>query len=1119
MLSCQRVLVVESKDMISRIVVGAMLSVTIVVRLDISRRCADNVESSRPSSSSGNSSGKGDKNRSNTGTCCCCGQTGHRRPDCPHRNESCSRCGKRGHVCQMCKSDSGENSTARAVKVNCEPEDEECKEIQHAWALSVCKEDSKTVSESLLNMIMDSGAEEHVVSLAEWKRLGEPFLKYTPVRLRSATGEDAGVSGSFVVRGWCEDKLVELTALVATRATRSLCSATKLVSATYRIETNPSQSVLHHSGGGSLLLKRCSKHDFLSIRVIRAREMNAITFNTMKREVQSLKSELRALRAGHLSTSEVTLPWTPEQKLRHESNGHAEYDNRCAIWVKSSGFSRHPRRVYSESFAFDYASVTFKESDGYVTVLTGRGPRCECFCRVVPRKGQRLKDLEQFLAVMRARSSDNEEALKHVLKYACEKVHLEYSNTRLETPASSGRGENSVRTMKEMIQRQKGAVFAVGIVFSVRHPLFAMLVRHSEWILNHLVRNDFLVELDNRVIKTSPYESHTGNPAPRSTSFLNRIRVGRRVDDDKRPRFQRAWSSRFDCWLRRSDCFASRRCATSSWRIACESVEVNLRELKDALALTTECDWRTPGCKTCQDTRYHKGLHSEECRERVLPVTVLDTMWTVASTKRLLDTGADDAREDHEAKRRKGDTVSMEQELSTSSGVKRLDTEAIRRADAEAEKSLKRARLLEERREAKRASATPADMETMTVAAEANLGKTRETVEALTVAALRHADEMSHREEVTAESFYQAHKDMTMTYKEQARKKQFDFLESMKVYEEVYEDELPAGTHVMSGRLVDTMKTPTMWRSKYTARGYEESQSDEGCFAATATTQGIRVLLAKGLDKRGLGHEAFVADYTQAFLNAEVREGEQLYVQPPEGWTPKLLLEERRVVWKVREAMLGLRTSPRRWQEHLSNKLKEHGFLQDERDPCLFSNAVLDICFAVHVDDMWAVGPSESTKKMWDKFASDMAMRWGMVTDNLQEFLGCSLCRTPRGYEFGASRDYVTQMCKDFGFGQLKGATHSILRKPMRIIQCWMILVNVVTDSCLVGYSGWIVQTLKTQFVNCQRMLVQLQLLMRSTSSVCSDVDWKSCVQHDCGLYFGCSCDCWHTTRFRFGDG
>ena len=137
-------------------------------------------------------------------------------------------------------------------------------------------------------------------------------------------------------------------------------------------------------------------------------------------------------------------------------------------------------------------------------------------CRVVPRRGQRLKDLEHFLEVMRARytslqvRSVGEEALRRVLKDACEQVHLEHSNTSLDTRASNGRGENSVRTMEEMVQRQKDAVFSLGIEFSIKHPLFALLVRHSEWILHHLVRNDFVVELDNRVIKTSPYESHTG---------------------------------------------------------------------------------------------------------------------------------------------------------------------------------------------------------------------------------------------------------------------------------------------------------------------------------------------------------------------------------------------------------------------------------------------------------------------------------------------------------------------------------------------------------------------------------------------------------------------------------
>ena len=169
------------------------------------------------------------------------------------------------------------------------------------------------------------------------------MLKPAQVQVRSATGDDMGVSGSFMVRGCCDNQMVELTALVATRATRSLCSSTKLVNAGYSTEMRPTQSVLRRSGGGCILLQRCGKLDFMSIQVRKSCEINAITFSTMKREVQSLKSELRALRTGHLSTSEVRLLWTPEEKLRHESNGHAEYDNWCEICMKSTGISRHPR--------------------------------------------------------------------------------------------------------------------------------------------------------------------------------------------------------------------------------------------------------------------------------------------------------------------------------------------------------------------------------------------------------------------------------------------------------------------------------------------------------------------------------------------------------------------------------------------------------------------------------------------------------------------------------------------------------------------------------------------------------------------------------------------------------
>ena len=147
---------------------------------------------SSPSSSSGMSSGKSSASRGSTDKCYCCGQVGHRRPDCPRRNESCSLCGKRaveaqtsavccgqvghrrpdcpgrkegcglcgkrGHLSQVCRSPGGNPLS------------------QHVWALSVydmsgfpldalsvCDDSDLPSGESgnLLNMITDSGAEEH----------------------------------------------------------------------------------------------------------------------------------------------------------------------------------------------------------------------------------------------------------------------------------------------------------------------------------------------------------------------------------------------------------------------------------------------------------------------------------------------------------------------------------------------------------------------------------------------------------------------------------------------------------------------------------------------------------------------------------------------------------------------------------------------------------------------------------------------------------------------------------------------------------------------------------------------------------------------------------------------
>ena len=49
------------------------------------------------------------------------------------------------------------------------------------------------------------------------------------------------------------------------------------------------------------------------------------------------------------------------------------------------------------------------------------------------------------------------------------------------------------------------------------------------------------MEAGARVVKTSPYDSHTGNPAPRAADLLKQILVRRREENDKQPRFQQPW--------------------------------------------------------------------------------------------------------------------------------------------------------------------------------------------------------------------------------------------------------------------------------------------------------------------------------------------------------------------------------------------------------------------------------------------------------------------------------------------------------------------------------------------------------------------------------------------------
>ena len=101
---------------------------------------------------------------------------------------------------------------------------------------AVCTTAEHTVhecSEDNLSMIVGSG-----------RRGTRSHQSRLATRLQSATGDDMEVLGSTVLRCKCGKQAVEII------ATKSLSSATKLLSARCVIDLRPTQSILFHKRGG-----------------------------------------------------------------------------------------------------------------------------------------------------------------------------------------------------------------------------------------------------------------------------------------------------------------------------------------------------------------------------------------------------------------------------------------------------------------------------------------------------------------------------------------------------------------------------------------------------------------------------------------------------------------------------------------------------------------------------------------------------------------------------------------------------------------------------------------------------------------------------------------------------
>ncbi|XP_045107748.1 uncharacterized protein LOC123502648 [Portunus trituberculatus] len=142
--------------------------------------------------------------------CYCCGEVGHIRPACKHKNETCEGCGKRGHLRLVCRTTRKKSApidsnrvvnshVSKNVKYVVESESD-LEELYHVHGDNEPLVINVTLDGAPMSMEVDTGSARSIISESTYQRLWPrgkgPVLRSSKVVLRTYTGEKVRPKGS-----------------------------------------------------------------------------------------------------------------------------------------------------------------------------------------------------------------------------------------------------------------------------------------------------------------------------------------------------------------------------------------------------------------------------------------------------------------------------------------------------------------------------------------------------------------------------------------------------------------------------------------------------------------------------------------------------------------------------------------------------------------------------------------------------------------------------------------------------------------------------------------------------------------------------------------------------------
>ena len=95
-----------------------------------------------------------------------------------------------------------------------------------------------------------------------------------------------------------------------------------------------------------------------------------------------------------------------------------------------------------------------------------------------------------------------------------------------------------------------------------------------------------------------------------------------------------------------------------------------------------------------------------------------------------------------------------------------------------------------------------------------------------------------------------------------------------------------------------------------------------------------------------LGLHTQSIDFSNAFAQASIPDGKDVYIEVPKGFAPT---DGRDCMMKLKKSLYGSTTALRLWYEKISKGLIDRGFVPFKMDPCLFISPT--VLLVLYVDD------------------------------------------------------------------------------------------------------------------------------------------------------------------------